>query len=190
MEEKLSIKCKYQMHGNLQVNRALSIEAQWLGRFLGITGWDPSVCKSNRLHVHILQVSFTKLGIFYKFLENDREISCNLEFEPVISSVDRCSTICLVQNIGMSMVLNTILPAICGWGDTCSVLVLHDIGSQYPPLIPEAGGGGQYSPPPSLMSRSPKPKYPTPLECSSDRRRCNLLFKISVQQTLYSWLQL
>ena len=52
--------------------------------------------------------------------------------------LDRCSTICLVQNIGMSMVLNTILPAICGWGDTCSVLVLHDIGSQYPPLIPES----------------------------------------------------
>ena len=67
----------------------------------------------------------------------------------------------------MSMVLSTILPPVCGWGDTCSVLVLHGIGSQYPPLIPEAGGGGQYSPPPLLMSRSPKPKYPTPLECSS-----------------------
>ena len=31
---------------------------QWSGRFLGITGWNPSVCKSNRLHVHILRFSF------------------------------------------------------------------------------------------------------------------------------------
>ena len=30
--------------------------------FLGITGWDPSVCKSNRLHVDILQFLFIKLG--------------------------------------------------------------------------------------------------------------------------------
>ena len=30
--------------------------------FWVITGWDPSVCKSNRLHVHILQFSFVKLG--------------------------------------------------------------------------------------------------------------------------------
>ena len=36
--------------------------AQWSGRFLGITGWDPSVCKSNRLHVDILRFSFIKLG--------------------------------------------------------------------------------------------------------------------------------
>ena len=35
---------------------------QWSGRILGITGWDPSVCKSNRLHVHILRFSFSKLG--------------------------------------------------------------------------------------------------------------------------------
>ena len=35
---------------------------QWSERFLGITGWDPSVCKSNRLHVHILRFSFIKLG--------------------------------------------------------------------------------------------------------------------------------
>ena len=32
---------------------------QWSGRFLGIiTGWDPRVCKPNRLHVDILQFSF------------------------------------------------------------------------------------------------------------------------------------
>ena len=31
-------------------------QGQWSGTFLGIiTGWDPSVCKSNRLHVYILQ---------------------------------------------------------------------------------------------------------------------------------------
>ena len=36
---------------------------QWLGRFLGlITGGDPSVCKSNGLHVHILRLSFIELG--------------------------------------------------------------------------------------------------------------------------------
>ena len=37
---------------------------RWSGRFLGITtGWDPSVCKSNRLCVHILQFfSFIELG--------------------------------------------------------------------------------------------------------------------------------
>ena len=36
------------------------IRRQWSGNFLGIiTGWDPSVCKSNRwLHVHILRVFF------------------------------------------------------------------------------------------------------------------------------------
>ena len=46
--------------------------AQWLGRFLGITGWDPSVCKFNMLHVDILRVSFIKFGyilwIFLKWL--------------------------------------------------------------------------------------------------------------------------
>ena len=35
--------------------------AQCSGRFLGITGWDPGVCKSNRLHVHILRFPFIKL---------------------------------------------------------------------------------------------------------------------------------
>ena len=34
---------------------------QWSGRFLGIIGWDPSVCKSNRLHVHILGFSIIEL---------------------------------------------------------------------------------------------------------------------------------
>jgi hypothetical protein len=33
-----------------------------IGRFLGIAGWDPSVCKSNRLNVDILQFSFIKFG--------------------------------------------------------------------------------------------------------------------------------
>ena len=37
---------------------------QWSGRFLGITGWDLGVCKSNRLHVHILWFSFIKIGIY------------------------------------------------------------------------------------------------------------------------------
>ena len=38
-------------------------EKQWLGRFLGmIIGWDPSLCKSNRLHVvDILRFFFIDL---------------------------------------------------------------------------------------------------------------------------------
>ena len=36
---------------------------QWSGRFLGlISSWDPSVCKSNRLHVEILRLPFIELG--------------------------------------------------------------------------------------------------------------------------------
>ena len=35
---------------------------QCSGRVLGVIGWDPSVCKSNRLHVDILWVSFIELG--------------------------------------------------------------------------------------------------------------------------------
>ena len=35
---------------------------QWLGRFLGIIGWDPSVCKSDLLHVDILWIFFIILG--------------------------------------------------------------------------------------------------------------------------------
>ena len=40
-------------------------QRQWSGRFLGITGWNPSDYKSNRLHVHILRFSFVKLGVYY-----------------------------------------------------------------------------------------------------------------------------
>ena len=35
---------------------------QWSGRFLGIIGGDPSICKSNRLHVGILRFCLYKLG--------------------------------------------------------------------------------------------------------------------------------
>ena len=35
---------------------------QWSGRFLGITGWHPGVCKSNWLHVDILRFSSTRSG--------------------------------------------------------------------------------------------------------------------------------
>ena len=34
---------------------------QWSGTFLGPIGWDPSVCKSNWLHVDILLFSYIKL---------------------------------------------------------------------------------------------------------------------------------
>ena len=60
----------------------VSGQGQWLGRFFSIIGWDPSVCKSNRLDVHILRF---KLGIFFKFLSNDWYYSCSLEIELVIS---------------------------------------------------------------------------------------------------------
>ena len=41
----------------------IGIINQWLERFLGIiTGWDPCVYKSNRLHVHVIRFSFIKLG--------------------------------------------------------------------------------------------------------------------------------
>ena len=46
---------------NSQESETLILEAlcvsQWPGRVLGITGWDPSVCKSNRLHDDILRFS-------------------------------------------------------------------------------------------------------------------------------------
>ena len=47
--------CPGRTGGSWQMNRL----KQW---FLGITGWDPSVCKSDRLHVDILHFSFIKLG--------------------------------------------------------------------------------------------------------------------------------
>ena len=36
--------------------------APMIEEILGITGWNPSICKSNRLHVHILRFSFIKSG--------------------------------------------------------------------------------------------------------------------------------
>ena len=47
---------------NFMVTALGSCVKQGSGRFLGITGQDPSVCKSNRLHIDILWFSFTKLG--------------------------------------------------------------------------------------------------------------------------------
>ena len=43
---------------------AIVVLEQWSVNFLGMISWDPSVCKSNRLHVDILRFSFTKLGYF------------------------------------------------------------------------------------------------------------------------------
>ena len=54
--------CPGRTGGTLQMHRLSSKNNQWLGRFLGITGWEPSFCKSNRLHVDICQFSFIKLG--------------------------------------------------------------------------------------------------------------------------------
>ena len=35
--------------------------SQWSGRFLSIIGWDPSVCKSNRLHVGTIRFFYLNL---------------------------------------------------------------------------------------------------------------------------------
>ena len=42
----------------------MGVKNRWSGGGggLGITGWDPSVGKSNRLHFNILRFSFLKLG--------------------------------------------------------------------------------------------------------------------------------
>jgi len=45
------------------------LKRQWSGRFLGMVGWGPRVCKSKRSPVNILRFSFTKLGYI---LKNDR----------------------------------------------------------------------------------------------------------------------
>ena len=37
---------------------------QWSGRLLGITSWDPSVCKSNMLHVDIHRFFLYKIGVY------------------------------------------------------------------------------------------------------------------------------
>ena len=44
----------------LKFNSTVPVHLQ-LAVGLGITGWDPSVCKSNWLHVDILRISFIKL---------------------------------------------------------------------------------------------------------------------------------
>ena len=44
------------------------IGEQWSGRVLGITGWDPSACKSNRLQADIVRFSLLNWGIFDRFL--------------------------------------------------------------------------------------------------------------------------
>ena len=44
------------------VSNSIENSKQWSGRFLGIIGWDPRVCKSYQLHVDILWFSFIKWG--------------------------------------------------------------------------------------------------------------------------------
>ena len=56
--------CKISSSSDLigQMNDQKEHPLQWSGRFLGITRRDPSVCKSNQLHVGILRFSFIKSG--------------------------------------------------------------------------------------------------------------------------------
>ena len=46
---------------NFMVTAFGSYVKQWSGRFFSISGWEPGVCKSNRLHVHILWFPCIKL---------------------------------------------------------------------------------------------------------------------------------
>ena len=56
------------------------------GRFVGIiTSWDPSVCKSNRLHVDMLWFSFIKLGYILYIPLKWSVIFCSLQRPPVSS---------------------------------------------------------------------------------------------------------
>ena len=48
------------------------VRDQCLGRFLDMTGWDPSVCKPNQLYIDILRFSFIKLGYILWIPLNDR----------------------------------------------------------------------------------------------------------------------
>ena len=57
--------CQNLHHAHLQEVGLMQIpedHGQWSGRFVGIIGWVPSVCKSNQLYVDILRFSIIKLG--------------------------------------------------------------------------------------------------------------------------------
>ena len=69
---------------------------QWPGRLLGSTGWDPSVCKSDRSHVHILRFSCIKLWyilyislkwlvIFLQSWTSTGSSLTNCRFSPIIA---------------------------------------------------------------------------------------------------------
>ena len=86
---------------------ALWSGTQWSGRFLGITGWAPIVCKSNRLHVDILRFSFIISGIcstyswsvnFLQFRTSTSYFSnstgsfvTNYRFSPIIGGTSKAS---------------------------------------------------------------------------------------------------
>ena len=54
--------CEREDGGGYTLHKGARGHDQWSGRFLGIiTGWDPSISKSNRSHVDILRFSFIKL---------------------------------------------------------------------------------------------------------------------------------
>ena len=62
------------------------------GRFLGVFGWDPSVCKSNRLHVDVLRFFLFSFFFLYGIRvcsincsTTVGDFSCSLELRPIIS---------------------------------------------------------------------------------------------------------
>ena len=87
------------------VSNSIENSKQWSGRFLGIIGWDPRVCKSYQLHVDILwfsllikwgfilQITLKRLVIFLQFWISTGYFSnstgssiTNCWFSPIIDS--------------------------------------------------------------------------------------------------------
>ena len=94
---------------------------QWSGRILGIIGWDPSICKSNRSHVDILRFSFIKLGYILQiplkwlviFLQS--WTSTGYISNSTGSSVTNCRFSPIIGAAGFNIEQIKVLPAgICG----------------------------------------------------------------------------
>jgi hypothetical protein len=60
-----------------------------IGEILGIIGWGPIVCKSNRLHVDILWFSWDKLGYILYIPLNDGNFPAILNFNELFLKLNR-----------------------------------------------------------------------------------------------------
>ena len=111
---------------------------QWSGRFLGNTGWDPRVCKSNRLHVDILRFSFIKLGYI---LQIPLKWSVNFLQSPTStgSSVTHCR-FCLI--IGSLLLLSLEFLSYGGSHGKMGVVPSSDGSKRWRRLVSRAQGCG------------------------------------------------